>query len=131
MASSLIDNYLRVPAVKEGDFFRLWVEFLRPYHEMTQREAELLTCLLKARHQLSKDIANEEILEQTVFSHLIRDKICDELGLTWRNYNVLICRLKAKRMIIDGKINKRFIPSLKEDAKEFKMVICFDFSSVK
>lgn len=129
MASLLIDNYLRVPTKKSGNFFRLWVGFLKPYHDLTDRESEVLACLLKSRYQLSKDISNEEILDQHLFSEQVKKQIYTELNITADNFHVLFSRLKKKKVILEDKLNKRFIPALKEGNKEFKMVVSFDFEN--
>ncbi len=127
MSSLLVDKVLRVPAHKKMDFFRLWVDFLRPYHDLTQRESDLLICLLRCRHQLMKDISNEDFLDSILFTEKIKKQIHKEMGITDKNFNVLISRLKEKKLIIDGKINRRFIPNLKDDAKEFQILILFEF----
>ncbi len=61
MKSSFIDTITRVPTRLNTDFFRLWVDFLRPYHELPNKESELLTCILKFRYNLSKEISNEDL----------------------------------------------------------------------
>lgn len=127
MSSFLVDKVLRVPAHKKTDFFRLWVEFLRPYHDLTQRESELFICLLRCRHQLMKDVHNDEFLDNILFTDKIKKQIYKEIGITDKNFNVLMARLREKKLIIDGKINKRFIPNLKDNAKEFQILILFEF----
>ncbi len=128
MSSLFVDNVTRVPTNVETDFFRLWVDFLKPYHDLTERESEVLTCLLKCRNKLKKDIHNDELLDQALFSESTKRKIYTDLGVTASNFHVLIARLKKKGIIIEDKLNKRFIPKLKDDAKEFKMLILFDFN---
>ncbi len=127
MVSSTVDNVLRVPSNKDSNFFRLWVSFLSPYHDLTDREADVLTCLLKSRHELLKEITNEDLLYQVLFSEKNKRKIYTELGISNLNFNVLVARLKKKNLIINDKINNRFIPALKSDSNEFKILILFEF----
>lgn len=129
MASLLIDSYLRVPTKKDGDFFRLWVGFLKPYHDLTERESSILAYLLKSRYQLSKEINNEEILDQVLFSEQTKKKIYTELNITQENFHVLFSRLRKKGVIVGDKLNKRFVPALKDNDKEFKMIVSFDFQN--
>lgn len=129
MSSLLVDNVTRVPTKVETNFFRLWVEFLRPYHDLTERESEIFAILLKCRHQLSKEIHNQELLDQVLFSDENKKVLYKELNITSANFYMIMTRLKKKKLIINGRLNKKFIPVLKEGAKEFKMLVLFDFTN--
>lgn len=125
----LVDNVMRVPTTLSIEFFKLWLEFLRPYHDLSNKEMDLLACLLKTRHELSKVIFDEFHLDKAIFTEETKAKMSAELGISIDNFFVLLSRIKKKKMIVDGKINKRFIPSLKDNAKEFKMLIYFELNN--
>ena len=38
-------------------------------------------------------------------------------------------KLRKNKLIVDGRINKRFIPQLPEDAKKFKLLLYFDMNN--
>ena len=44
----LPDNVIALPtSLEDGNFFRLWVEFLKPLHHLTDREMDVITAFLK------------------------------------------------------------------------------------
>jgi len=51
-----------MPTISLNDFFKNWLIFLRPYHELTDRQIDLAASFLKKRYELSKDITNESYL---------------------------------------------------------------------
>jgi hypothetical protein len=128
MGAPIADAILKVPTKRSTNFFRLWVEFLGPYHNLTEREIDVLTCFLKIRHNLSKSVLDEKILDKVLFSDDSKKSVCDEIGITEKNFNMVFSRLKKKNLIINNSINKRFIPLLKDNAKVFQMLVYFEFS---
>ena len=42
--------------VNQKQFFNLWLQFLKPYHKLANKEMEILSLFLLKRHQLSKSI---------------------------------------------------------------------------
>ena len=54
---------INIPASLEGSFFRYWFEFLRPFHNLTARELDVITAFTKQRYELSKVIKDSDILD--------------------------------------------------------------------
>ena len=53
------NNILSIPtslSSQTNNFFRYWVEFLKPLHHLTDREMDVTTAFLRKRYELSKDI---------------------------------------------------------------------------
>jgi hypothetical protein len=128
MAASTVDAVLKVPTDRTINFFRLWLEFLAPYHDLTEREIDLMSYFLHKRQALSADILNEEILDSVLMSDDSKKEISKLLGITDKNFNIIYSRLRKKKLIINERINKRFIPVLKKSAKTFQMLIYFEFA---
>ena len=44
------NNIVRIPTSLNGKFFRYWFEFLQPFHNLTNREIDVITAFVKQRH---------------------------------------------------------------------------------
>lgn len=119
-------SVLRIPTSLEGKFFRYWFEFLKPFHHLTNREMDVITAFVKRRYELSKEISNEEILDQFLMSDDIRREIRDECNMSLSHFQVIMGKLKKNKLIVEDKINPRFIPNIKEEDGNFKVLILFD-----
>ena len=127
MSTLMPNNVVRIPTSLDGNFFRHWFEFLRPFHGLTEREIDVITSFVKQRYILSKVIADDEILDQVVFSEDTKKKVREECNISLPYFQVVMGKLRKNKLIIDGKLNKRFIPNVPTDAKDFKLMLYFEF----
>lgn len=51
-----------------------------------------------------------------------------ECNLPPRYFNVVMSNLKKNRVIIDGRINPKFIPRISEEKGNFQLLLLFDFN---
>lgn len=123
--SKNIDNVIRIPTSIDGKFFRYWFEFLQPFHHLTDREIDVITALVKQRYELSKVIKDETILDSVLMNEETKRKVREECNISPQHFQVILGKLRKNKIVIDGKINPRFIPNLGEDAKEFKLMLYF------
>ena len=56
------NNIIRIQTSIDGNFFRYWLEFLRPFHKLTDREIDVTTAFLQKRYNLSKVIKDAAII---------------------------------------------------------------------
>lgn len=50
-----------------------------------------------------------------------------ECGLEPPYFQVIMGKLKTNKLIIDGKLNKRYIPNVEADATGFNLIFHFQF----
>lgn len=127
----IVDNVIRIPCKKDSSFFRMWLLFLKPFHNLTDREMDLAAAILKSRMELSKSILDKDILNKVLFSRDNINKILKECNMNLPYYNVLKAGLKKGGFYKDGIINPRYIPNVSNDASSFKMMLFFDFRENK
>lgn len=120
-------SIVRVPTSLDTTFFRYWFEFLRPLHKLTDREIDVITCFIKHRFILSKVIHDEELLDKVVMSEDTKKKIIEECRLKPSHFQVIMGKLRQNKLIKDGKLNHKYIPSVSKDADGFKLLLYFDF----
>lgn len=120
------NNVVRIPCSLDGSFFRYWFLFLKPFHKLTDREIDVITSFVKQRYELSKVIKDNEILDKVVMSEDTKRKVREECNITLPHFQVIMGKLRSTKVIIDGKINPRFIPNIEEENGFFKLLLLFD-----
>lgn len=123
-----VDSIVRIPCKVDGKFFRYWFEFLTPFHNLTEREMDVITSFVKQRYELSKVIKDNEILDKVTMSEDTKKKVREECDISLPHFQVIMGKLRKNKVIIDGKINPKYIPSVDEKNGSFKMMLLFDFS---
>ena len=123
-----VDSIVRIPCKVDEGFFKYWFMFLRPFHNLTEREMDVITSFVKQRYELSKVIKDNEILDEVTMSEDTKKKVREECDISLPHFQVIMGKLRKNKVIIDGKINPRYIPSVDEENGSFKMMLLFDFS---
>lgn len=121
------NNVVRIPCSLYGSFFRYWFMFLKPFHKLTDREIDVITSFVKHRYELSKVIKDDGILDKVVMSEDTKRKVREECNITLPHFQVIMGKLRSSKVIIDGKINPRFIPNIEEEDGFFKLLLLFEF----
>lgn len=123
-----MNNVIRIPTSISTSFFRFWLEFLRPFHNLTDRETQVASSLLKRRYELSKVIQDEVILDKVVMSEDTKKVVREECNISLPHFQVIMGKLRKNKVILDGRINPRFIPNLTEEQGSFRLLLNFELS---
>ena len=121
------DNIVRVPCSLDKSFFKYWFKFLRPFHKLTDREIDIISSFTRQRYELSKVIKDSEILDKVTMSEDTRKKVREECNITLPHFQVIMGKLRKSKVIIDNKINSRFIPNIDEESGTFQLLLLFEF----
>ena len=118
-------NIKRIHTDKKS-IFRLWLEFLKPYHKLRNKEIEALSLMLYYRYELSREIRNVEMVDMILFSTETRSKIRSELSdMSQKVFNNLLTSLRKKGVLTkDNKIHHNLIPNMTESG--FKLIFNFE-----
>ena len=120
------NNIIRIPTSLNGKFFRYWLEFLQPFHNLTNREIDVITAFVKQRYQLSKVIKDDNILDKVIMSEDTKKKVREECNITLPHFQVVMGKLRKNKVIVDGKINPKFIPNIDEETGYFQLLLLFE-----
>ena len=123
-----MNNVIRIPTSISTSFFRFWFEFLRPFHNLTHREMQVASSLLKRRYELSKVIQDEVILDKVVMSEDTKKVVREECNISLPHFQVIMGKLRKNKVILDGRINPRFIPNLTEEQGSFRLLLNFELN---
>lgn len=121
-----IDNVVSIPTTTELKFFKYWLEFLKPFHKLTDREIDVMASLLKERFELSKVVNDIDILNRLVLSEDTKRKVREECGVTSTHLQVIMTKLRKNKVIINNEINPKFIPRIDKDTDNFQLLLSFD-----
>lgn len=122
------NNVIGVPSSfssTTNNFFRYWVEFLRPLHHLTDREMDVATAFLKKRYELSKDILDPIKLDKYLMNEDTKAEIRNECNISPAHFQVIMGKLRKSGVIKDGNIFPLFIPNIKEDSDTFQLLLYF------
>lgn len=121
------NNIIRIPTSLQGRFFKYWFDFLKPFHNLTNREISVAAAFVKERWELSKVIKDAAILDKVTMNEDTKRKIREECGISLQHFQVIMGKLRKSKVIVDDKLNPRFIPNLIEDAEAFQLLLLFEF----
>ena len=124
--NNIPNNIIRMPCSLSNNFFRYWFMFLEPYHKLTDREIDVITSFVKQRYELSKVIKDNDILDKVTMSEDTKRKVREECNITLPHFQVIMGKLRKNKVIIDGKINPKFIPNIKEETGTFQLLFLFE-----
>lgn len=118
-------NVKRISTSKK-EIFRYWLEFLKPYHKLRQKEIEVLSLMLYYRYELSREVANPKLVNKLLFSTDTRNQIREDLdNMGQKVFNNLLSSLRKKKVLSEGNvINPVLIPSMTEDG--FQLIFNFE-----
>lgn len=124
------NNVIRIPTSLQGKFFRIWIEFLTPLNNLTNREKDIVAAFIKARFELSKSVIDDALLDKIVMSDDIKNKVKAECNVSDAFFQVILGKLRKTGVIVDGRINSKFIPkNLSPDDKAFQLLLYFDLDA--
>lgn len=126
-----VDNVLSISTSLKGKFFKQWFKFLLPYHGLTDREMDVAASFLLKRYELSKVISDVNILESVLMNEDTKRQIRESCDIKHPHFQVIMGKLRKAKIIIDNKINPRFIPNVKEENGNFKLLLLFSFNDVQ
>lgn len=118
------NNVVLINESKES-FFRRWLDFLRPFHKLTDRECDVAAAFIRLRWELSKSINDPDILDRVLMSNDSKKQVRDMSGVTLQHFQVIMSKLKKNGLIVDDKINPKFIPNIEADEDSFKLLLYF------
>jgi hypothetical protein len=124
--SNVANNIIRIPTSIDSDFFKYWFMFLEPFHHLTKREIDVIASLSKHRYQLSKVITDASILDKVAMSEDTKRKVREECNVSLPYFQNIMGKLRENKIIIDNKINPKFIPNIDKDTGVFKLMLFFD-----
>lgn len=109
-----------------NNFFRLWLEFMRPLHNLSAKESDVLSFYLSKRFELSRSITDEELLNSVLFSMEVRKELKETLNMSTSHVHVVLSKLKKVGILTKKGINRKYIPKVKLDRDNYMLIFLFE-----
>jgi len=121
------DKVIKIPASLDDNFFKYWLQFLSPFHNLPPKVLFVGAAILKKRYELSKKIADDELVDKVLLSKDGGRELREECGISLQHYHNVLCWLRKVKILIDDRVNPRFIPQITGEKDNFKLLLLFDF----
>ena len=120
-----VESNPKLDVSPDGDFFRVWVEFLHPVHKLTGRQMDVLAAFLKKRYELSKVITDQKVLNNVLMGEGTKRQIREQYGITPKHFRVIMYKLRRNGVIRGNEIFLNLIPSITPDG--VGLMVYFNF----
>lgn len=129
VANRYVDDVVRIPSTMDT-FFDYWVEVLKPFHKLTNRECQILAAFLKKRFELSLKISDDGIINKMLMSDDVKAEIREITNLSIQGMYPVLRAFEENKVTINGEINKRFIPKMTKDKGSYRLMFFFEVDNV-
>lgn len=126
-ADKIANNAVGVNTPLQGNFFRVFVEFLTPIHNLSNREKDILAAFLKERFNLSQSITDSALLDRILMGEDTKARIKKECNVSDAFFSGILGKLRKNGVIVNDVIHPRFIPKkLNPDDSYFRFMVNFN-----
>lgn len=128
MSRRIADNVIPVSTPLDVSFFRAWLDFTMPLHNLTNKERVIMAYYLKEYYELNKVITDDAILAQVLSGISVRQKIMKACNLKASNLQVVLHKFRKLKLMVNGIIDPKLIPAITpevEESGEFRLMIRF------
>ncbi len=134
------NKIIAIPCKIGIEFFGMWLDIMRPYHKLTDKEIVLMSYILKKRYELRKIISDDIMLEKVLFNEDTKRKIRNECNISSAHFQVIISKLRKSKVILDClsvdesgkqknelKVNPKYVPEISSTDDGFGVTFYFKF----
>lgn len=121
------NNNIRVPCKLDITFFQYWLTLLKPYHKLTDKEVSVLANFLLKRYELSNKVSDNDLLDKITLSDEIKKEVQTNCNMPTQYFQVMLSKFRKRGILVDNKINPKFIPRVVQGETNFKLLFLFDF----
>lgn len=123
------NNFIPVKCTEQS-FFRAWVEFFAPFHKLTARERDIMARILAQYFKLKKNVKDEEVLYEILWSHTSKKDMRESLGASPAYFQLVVKTLREHGVLTDrDRINPKYLPYITDDPR-LLLYVLFDWSSL-
>lgn len=112
----------------DDSFYRMWFEFLTPFHKLTSRERDVAARIVTQWFKLGESISDPVVLKDVMWSQTSRRDMRESLGMSVAHFQMILGKLRNAGVLVDGGINPKYIPHVTDEPR-FMLSVVFDWSS--
>ena len=115
----------------EDSFYRVWIEFLAPFHKLTARERDVAARIIAQYFRLKENVPDPEVLRDVLWSRKSRKDMMASLGISQAHFQIVLAKLRQAGVLEEWDINPRYIPHKVEGDSRFMLQVVYDWSNQK
>jgi len=123
------NNFFYVKCANDGKFFRSWIEFLTPYHHMTEREKDVAARILHQYFKFAENVEDPDVRKDLLWSRSSRKDMMASLGMNQPNFQMTLLKLRNAGFLIDREIQPKYIPHVVFQDNKLLLQVMFDWTS--
>ena len=112
----------------DDSFYRMWIEFLAPFHKLTSRERDVAARIIAQYFKLKDNIPDPVVLKEVMWSNTSKKDMRESLNMSPAHFQMILAKLKSSGVLVNGDINPKYIPHTNLDPR-FMLSIVFDWST--
>jgi len=110
----------------ETSFFRVWMEFLAPFHHLAAREMDVAAVILDQLFRLRAQCAEPSMATTLLWSQASKSDMRARLGMTKPHFQTIMGKLRRCGFLNGWEVEPRYVPPLDEGEDVFEMLVIFD-----
>lgn len=110
-------------------FFRMWVEFLTPFHHLAMREKDVFAKILEQYFKIREQCDDPVLCREILWSAPSKTDMRNALGMSQPHFQMVLGKLRENGVLKDNIINPRYVPHIKQDSNTFELRVVFDYST--
>ncbi len=110
------------------DFFKYWLLFTKPLHQLKGPEISVLSLLLFYYFELKEKVSDDDLVYKLLFDYDTKMKIKNELNYLDQTLQNSLTLLRKLNVIKDNKISPSFIPDINNNSNEFTLTYKFNIN---
>lgn len=120
---SLLTGVTTIPN-KDEEFFRAWLEVMRPLHKLASKEMDFAAAFLKKRHELAKTMNDDRLIDKVLFDTETKKAIASSLGISYSYMQYIFKKMRECGMIKGKRVEPLYRPAY-ENGKPVRWVFLF------
>ena len=112
----------------DDSFYRMWIEFLSPFHKLTSREKDVAARIIAQYFKLKGSIPDPVVLKEVMWSNTSKKDMRESLNMSPAHFQMILAKLRTSGVLVNGDINPKYIPHINPDPR-FMLSIVFDWST--
>lgn len=109
---------------KDGEFFRAWLEVMRPLHNLASKEMDFAAAFLKKRYELAKKSSDNKLIDGALFNIETKKEVAESLGISYSYMQYIFKKMRECGMIKGKTVNPQFLPAY-EPGKPVRWMFIF------
>ena len=103
----------RIPN-RDDEFFRAWLEVMRPLHNLASKEMDFAAAFLKKRYEIAKGTSDSRLVDKVLFDAETKKSVAKSIGISYSYMQYIFKKMRECGMIEGKSINWQFLPAYKE-----------------